>query len=608
MLKSTDILDRLKTVFSIDLRALAVFRICLSLVILADLFIRAFDLRDFYTDQGVMPRELWGKTTSSLYWSFHVASGELWFQVLLFLAAGIIALCLLVGYRTRLMTILSWLFLASLINRNHFILQAGDHLLVILTFWAMFLPLNARYSVDSALRGPFRDNPNHADSSDNRYFSVATVAVLLQVLYLYFFTALLKTGAPWRETFEAAFYAVSLEHFATPVGAFMREFPGFLKVSTFFVFYLEVVVMFTALSPWFHVPLRIASVVLMYLLHLSFLLMLHIGLFPLIDFTALILLIPTAVWDWLDRRRAQPATEAIRLHYDQDCGFCVKMCLLVREFCLTRKNLILPAQQDAEIGAILERERSWVITDESGRVYTHAAALQLVFSRRWFFRPFSWLFNIPAFMSLANRLYTRIDRNRPVLSRHFERWLDYRPIKLKPTLIGQLLAAFFLYAVTVLNITGLNSVKFKTPTHVVKATQATRLSQRWGMFAPLPLRYSLYPAIPGVLRDGTEVDLFKNTMTPASWDPPAYAYPHYQGYRWRKFNERVDGRKSAAAAAYGSYLCRSWNRRARTKDKELATLEVWSIRQRTTTDGSPRKVEKKLIRNQWCFAEFAPKS
>ncbi|MBX2885678.1 MAG: HTTM domain-containing protein [Granulosicoccus sp.] len=608
MLTSANLIDRLKTVFSIDLRALAVFRICLSLVILADLYIRAWDLRDFYTDDGVMPRELWGKATHSLFWSFHAASGEPWFQVLLFILAALVALCLLLGYRTRLMTILSWLFLASLINRNHFILQAGDHLLVILTFWAMFLPLNARYSVDSALRAAHRDNPNQPDDTDNRYFSMATVAMILQVLYLYFFTALLKTGTPWRETYEAAFYAVSLEHFATPVGAFMREFPGFLKLATFFVYYLEVVVMFLALSPWFHLPLRIISVVSMYLLHLSFLLMLHIGLFPIIDFTALILLIPTPVWDWLQRRRSRPATEAIRLHYDQDCGFCVKMCLLLREFCLTSKNLILPAQQDAQIGAILERERSWVITDEKGQVYTHASALQLILSQHWFFRPISWLFNIKGLMRLANRCYTWIDSRRPSLSRSFDRWLDYRPIKLRPSLIGQLAAGFFLYAITVLNITGLNTVKIKTPKHVVSATQVSRLSQRWGMFAPVPLRYSLYPAIPGTLRDGTEVDLFKYTMNPPTWDPPAYAYPHYQGYRWRKFNERVDGGGAHTAGAYGSYLCRSWNRRALSKDKELATLEIWSIRQRTTTDGTPRKIEKKKIRNQWCFAEFAPKS
>lgn len=128
------------------------------------------------------------------------------------------------------------------------------------------------------------------------------------------------------------------------------------------------------------------------------------------------------------------------------------------------------------------------------------------------------------------------------------------------------------------------------------------------MFAPFPLRYSLYPAIPGVLRDGTEVDLFKNSMQPVSWEPPAYAYPHFRSYRWRKFTERTDGRVRHVAGAYGSYLCRNWNRNAQAREKELATLEIWSIRQRTTTDGSPRKLEKKLIRNQWCFPEYAPKS
>ena len=161
-------------------------------------------------------------------------------QVLLFILSAVVALLLAAGYRTRLMSVLTWILLVSLINRNHFVLQAGDQLLVILSFWSMFLPLNVRWSIDAAMDEQNREDPNRAIlPPDAAHFSIATIAVILQVLYLYFFTALLKTDASWRSTFDAAYMAVSLEHFATPVGAFLSQFPALLKFGTGYVMAVE---------------------------------------------------------------------------------------------------------------------------------------------------------------------------------------------------------------------------------------------------------------------------------------------------------------------------------------------------------------------------------
>ena len=57
----------------------------------------------------------------------------------------------MIGYRARLATIACWFLVMSIHNRNPMILSAGDILLRLLLFWAMFLPLGARYSVDAAL-------------------------------------------------------------------------------------------------------------------------------------------------------------------------------------------------------------------------------------------------------------------------------------------------------------------------------------------------------------------------------------------------------------------------------------------------------------------------
>src|SRR5205085_1218693 len=115
----------------------------------------------------------------------------------------------------------SWLFLVSLHARNPMVLDAGDALLASFVFWAMFLPLGAAFSVDRAL-DPSREPP------PRRVFSAATVAVLLQVAILYWFTAALKTGPEWRSEGSAVYYALRTPYFVQPFGRLLLRFPALL--------------------------------------------------------------------------------------------------------------------------------------------------------------------------------------------------------------------------------------------------------------------------------------------------------------------------------------------------------------------------------------------
>lgn len=597
-----------RKVFSIDLRALALFRIGLSLLVLANLFILAFDLTDFYTDNGIMPLRLWPLATDRWHWSLYASSGQLWFQILLFCLSACIAILFAIGYRTRLMSVLTWVLLVSLVNRNHFVLQAGDQLLVALSFWAMFLPLNARYSVDAALDSRYQHNPNAADNSSNQYFSIATVAVILQVLYLYFFTAILKTDDAWRVSMDAAFYAVNLEHFATPVAVFMRDFPALLSFSTGYVLLVEFIAPLLALSPFLHAPLRLIAVALLYSLHIAFLLMLHIGLFPFIDFVALLLLIPTAAWNWISVVKWRFNKDNIRIYYDQDCGFCKKTTLIFREFFLHREVPIIPAQSDATMGAILERENSWIVTNGENQQYLHWHAVQFVIGRSFWFKPIAWVMGVPALMRAGNRLYAKIGSNRTSLSALSARFLPYVKLNTKPSLLAQLIAVFFLYAVTVTNIASVSSSDFSKPEHVARSIKLARLDQRWGMFAPKPLVYSVHPVVAGTLRDGSSVDVFNNRHQAPDWTPPEYGYSAYPGYRWRKVFERVDGNTARVRNAYADFLCRRWNQPTLEKAKQLAKFEIFSVRSRTNTEGKPKKITRQSLWRHWCYPEFAPDS
>ncbi len=94
--------------YGLDIRSLALFRIGLALVIMTDLFWRFPDLASHYSDQGVLPRtSLIDSFLHPWYWSIHLLSGQPLVQGLLFLSAALLALAMLVGYRTRLATIAS---------------------------------------------------------------------------------------------------------------------------------------------------------------------------------------------------------------------------------------------------------------------------------------------------------------------------------------------------------------------------------------------------------------------------------------------------------------------------------------------------------------------
>ena len=82
------------------------------------------------------------------------------------------------------------MLLTSLQSRNPIVLNGGDAILRLLLFWSMLLPLGARWSLDAARAG--RRPPDVVTGG-------AAAALLLQVVFIYVFTGLKKSGATWNE-------------------------------------------------------------------------------------------------------------------------------------------------------------------------------------------------------------------------------------------------------------------------------------------------------------------------------------------------------------------------------------------------------------------------
>ena len=157
-------LSKLRALFGIDSRSLALFRMAAGTLLLIDLSIRCGDLTAMYSDQGVLPiAAVRQQLAGTWYWSLHFLHGSSVFQAALFVVAAILAIALLFGFYTRIATIGSWIMLASIYTRAPYAVNGGDTLLVILLFWSMFLPLGKTWSID-ACRGRVRSNRNYSKS------------------------------------------------------------------------------------------------------------------------------------------------------------------------------------------------------------------------------------------------------------------------------------------------------------------------------------------------------------------------------------------------------------------------------------------------------------
>ena len=95
--------------FFLDLRSLALFRIGIGLVLIANLIVRLAMPNYLPIEDGVLPAELMN-FGGSCPWSFHFFWHSLWYQNLLICLNLILCFCYLIGHKTRCVAPLVFLF------------------------------------------------------------------------------------------------------------------------------------------------------------------------------------------------------------------------------------------------------------------------------------------------------------------------------------------------------------------------------------------------------------------------------------------------------------------------------------------------------------------
>jgi predicted DCC family thiol-disulfide oxidoreductase YuxK len=420
----------------IDARSLGLFRVAMGIVLLYDWARRWRYLKDFYSNEGVLPNHnhLFNLRDKADVWSFlHAFSspGENQFAFVCILLAY---LCFLVGWKTRVFQVLALVCLVSLGSRNILLENAGNYLAVALLAFTVFLPLGSRFSID-ALRASLdaRDEKTATALNDRAPpprevvdalrapgwspVSLAAFAVLAQIAIVYLVSAAQRTGAPWHDG-TALYYALNAERLASAAGAAARALPpAAIAVWTRAFRAAEWLIPALIFFPFAWRTTRAVAVGLALFHAITLGVFFDLGLYGWSLAAASLLLIPAGTWDRLE---AAPSPRRARtVIYDADCGVCLWLCRVLARLDL-RHHLTFQGNDDLSAlpaGVTQELVQTTVVAvGPGGKVATRARAVANVIGALPLGWLVAWAMRLPGVVHLLGVLYDAVAARRQRIS------------------------------------------------------------------------------------------------------------------------------------------------------------------------------------------------
>ncbi len=589
--------SKLAEIFSMDLRSLALFRIFLAITLIIELFVASGDIVEFFSDEGPNPRFLMTAYTGIGNFSIHMISGRMEIQLVLFLISMLFALAMLFGYRTRFATFMSWFLYISLQNRNPLIIEIGDYMLKLILFFGMFLPLGAYYSIDSALNSSKKSIPK-------TIFSICTTAYLIQVASWYVFSAFLKLrDSEWVDG-TALFYVLNLITVTTPLAQKVLELPlSYLKILCYSVFKFEFYGPFMLFSPWLTGPIRTLTIFTFFIMFINFGLFLDLENITYIGITAMVPFLPGWFWEkvsfCLPKSDANNTTNTT-IYYDDNCNFCKKLVLIIKTFFILPDTKYLPAQSEPSIYSAMQLNNSWVVVGPNNVKYFKFKAIVELVRISPIFHSFAKILDSDLFSNIGNSLYNFVATNRKLGAR-LTSFLEYRPIKITPSLFSKSLVSFCLLYVFILNISTLDEKYKSFPEKFYWVGNMLRLDQRWGMFTSTTGWFSGWYTASGKLTNGTEVDVIRNKEM-VSWKIPELLSADYKNRLWRRYILNVLGEATYnnCLSYFSEYLCKKWNS-SHNKDKQLEEITYYFMKYTPTLKDKKPLPVKTIIATKSCI-------
>lgn len=549
---STSIRTLPNRVFAIDLRSLALFRVTMAILLLIDLCRHLPLLDAFYSDSGLLPRGQKRLVESVWRISLHAANGQTLFALALLLIALLTALALLAGWRTRRAAIISFVLYASLLNRAPVITGGGEQLLALLLFWACFLPLGARWSVDAALA-----SDDTASIPVNPHRSWASTALLLQVgIACLWVTALTPAANPLAAM-------LSQQTYTAAAGLWLQHHAVLLHWTQWLVRVIGLLAPLLLFAPLAGRPLRALAVVALALLQIGALLCFDLGMTPWVGLTALTPFIGTEIWDRLHPRTV--AETPIRLFHDQRRPRSLRLHRLLREFLILPSAQLLAAQNQPRATTLLQANDSWIVIDHDDRAYLRWDALVLLLCRSPLFGPLGWMLSKLPLAGIGDRLYHLIHR----LGGGTASTAAALPAPTSRN--AQRFAALCLLLAVLWNLSLTGLLPRTLQGILAPPLRLLRLDQPWDRYLPRDAQGRGWFVVPGELANGQQIDLLRPGQ-PLDFAAPAVLAQRQGNSFWHRYLDAL-WRHQDDRDRYAHYLCRQWNVDT-TPTRKLQSLKI----------------------------------
>ncbi len=360
--------------FIIALKSLALFRLLIALMIILAMFPSQGRSRFFMT---------WPESSASDSWRWILGLSAPPYNLLFLSALTIFGLLLFVGYRTRTVTLLCFCGsgLAVLSGMGQFQLVGGVLLPVL--FWSCFLPLGAKYSLDSAMNTAIASLPAAIASG-------ATIALLVQQCLNY-----------WLP--ETLFWSDIVSSDALGTVSPLRSALWLVGILTPLLLLIPVRTQ----------RYRLALVAVSIFLHVIAVLFFdQPALLHLIAIATWTIYLPQSLWDSLSVRISTSERRGLTLYYDADCGFCKKVVHVLRTVLILPGTPLLTAQSDPSICQDMETYNSWVVVDWQQNRYFKFEAIAYICSLSPIFHVLTPVLRWQSVMGIGTRFYEAIANNR----------------------------------------------------------------------------------------------------------------------------------------------------------------------------------------------------
>lgn len=307
----------------------AVYRILLGLVILANHALLAPDVFEWFSNEGTLSfasaqRLSGGQGFNLLNW-LGQSDAAVW---TVFLVSCVAALTMTLGLFTRPSTIVLYLTFITLHHRNTLVLNSGDTFLRIAAFFMMFAPAGAALSIDRLIR--IARGKESGPPAARAPWAQRLIQCQLAFLYLYAFVWKVM-GNMWLSG-TAVYYTSRIAEFWRFPVPYVFEHMWTIKLWTWMTLIVELALGTLVWIKEFRYWVLLSGV----LLHLGIEYSMNIPLFGFIMMSVYVLYVEPEdlqrAFDWVKAKFNQTTRfeKPIPVLYDAKCSFCIRSLEVVR--------------------------------------------------------------------------------------------------------------------------------------------------------------------------------------------------------------------------------------------------------------------------------------